>query len=144
MSQWLRICLPSGKCQFDPWVGKISWRRNGNPLQYCCLGNPMDRGAWRTAVHRIAESQTRLGDRVRTHRGLRTWGAGWEQPHPTGTQRGRQGGGRVLGAERGRERRPSPRGRAGQREPSSLRYPSLRLTVEFLSWHLNHCPQQLP
>ena len=27
---------------------------NGNPLQYSCLGNPMDRGAWRAAVHRVA------------------------------------------------------------------------------------------
>ena len=27
-----------------PWVGKIPWRRNGNPLQYACLENPMDGG----------------------------------------------------------------------------------------------------
>ena len=33
------------KCRFDPWVGKIPWR-SGNPLQYFCLGNPMDRGAY--------------------------------------------------------------------------------------------------
>ena len=32
---------------------------NGNPLQYSCLGNPMDRGAWRAIVHRVAkESDT--------------------------------------------------------------------------------------
>ena len=31
---------------------------NGNPLQYSCLKNAMDRGAWRATVHRIAESQT--------------------------------------------------------------------------------------
>ena len=31
---------------FDPWVGKIPWTGNGNPLQYYCLENPMDRGAW--------------------------------------------------------------------------------------------------
>ena len=31
---------------FDPWVGKIPWKRNGNPLQYPCLDNSMDRGAW--------------------------------------------------------------------------------------------------
>ena len=30
---------------------------NGNPLQYCCLDNPMDKGAWRTTVHWFAESQ---------------------------------------------------------------------------------------
>ena len=33
---------------------------NGNPLQYSCLENPMDRGAWWAAVHGIARSQTQL------------------------------------------------------------------------------------
>ena len=33
---------------------------NGNPLQYSCLENPVDRGAWRAAVHRVSQSQTRL------------------------------------------------------------------------------------
>ena len=31
---------------------------HGNPLQYSCLGNPMDRGAWRAIVHGVAKSQT--------------------------------------------------------------------------------------
>ena len=31
---------------------------NGNPLQSSCLGNPMDRGAWRATVHGVTESQT--------------------------------------------------------------------------------------
>ena len=31
---------------------------NGNPLQYSCLGNPMDRGTWWATVHRVAESNT--------------------------------------------------------------------------------------
>ena len=35
---------------------------NDNPCQYCCLGNPMDRGAWQATVHGVAESQTRLSD----------------------------------------------------------------------------------
>ena len=35
---------------FDPGVGKIPWRRHGNPLQYPWLENPMDRGAWRALV----------------------------------------------------------------------------------------------
>ncbi|KAI4549586.1 hypothetical protein MG293_001916 [Ovis ammon polii] len=35
---------------------------NGNPLQYSCLENPMDRGAWQAAVHGVAKSQTRLSD----------------------------------------------------------------------------------
>ena len=35
---------------------------NGNLLQYSCLENPMDRGAWWAAVHRVAKSQTRLSN----------------------------------------------------------------------------------
>ena len=34
----------------------------GNPLQYSCLENPMDGGAWWAAVHGVAKSQTRLSD----------------------------------------------------------------------------------
>ena len=41
----------------------LEWERfpgvgNGNPLQYSCLGNPMDRGAWRAMVYRVTKSQT--------------------------------------------------------------------------------------
>ena len=35
---------------------------NGTPLQYSCLENPMDGGAWKTAVHGVTKSQTRLSD----------------------------------------------------------------------------------
>ena len=35
---------------------------NDNPLQYSCLENPMDRGAWQAAVHGVARSQTQLSD----------------------------------------------------------------------------------
>ena len=35
---------------------------NGTPLQYSCLENPMDRGAWKAAVHGVAKSRTRLSD----------------------------------------------------------------------------------
>ena len=35
---------------------------NGNPLQYSCLGNPMDRGAWWAAVHGVAKSRIQLSD----------------------------------------------------------------------------------
>ena len=34
--------------------------RRGNPLRYSCLENPMDRGAWWSAVHGVAKNQTRL------------------------------------------------------------------------------------
>ena len=33
---------------------------HGNPLQYSCLGNPMDRGAWLATVHRVAQGRTQL------------------------------------------------------------------------------------
>ena len=35
---------------------------NDTPLQYSCLENPMDRGAWKAAVHGVAEGQTQLSD----------------------------------------------------------------------------------
>ena len=35
---------------------------DGNPLQYSCLENPMDRGAWWAAVHGVAKSRTQLSD----------------------------------------------------------------------------------
>ena len=35
---------------------------NGYPLQYSCLDNPMDRGAWRATIHGVAKSQTQLGN----------------------------------------------------------------------------------
>ena len=36
--------------------GRSSGGRHGNPLQYSCLGNPMDRGAWQATVHQITGS----------------------------------------------------------------------------------------
>ena len=38
------------RSRFDPWVRKIPWGGNGNPLQYFGLENLMDRGAWQAAV----------------------------------------------------------------------------------------------
>ena len=40
-----------------PGSGTYPGEGNGNPLQYSCLGNPMDRGAWQATVHGVAESQ---------------------------------------------------------------------------------------
>ena len=45
-----------------PGLGRSPGRGHGNPLQYSCLENPMDRGAWRATVHRVAKSQTRLSN----------------------------------------------------------------------------------
>ena len=41
-----------------PWLGRSPRGGHGNPLQYSCLKNPMDRGAWRATVHRVTKSQT--------------------------------------------------------------------------------------
>ena len=41
-----------------PGSGTSPGEGHGNPLQYSCLGNPMDRGAWRATVHGIIKSQT--------------------------------------------------------------------------------------
>ena len=38
-----------------PWSGRSPGVGNGNPFQYSCLQNPMDRGAWRAAVHGVAK-----------------------------------------------------------------------------------------
>ena len=39
-----------------PRLGRSPGGGHGNPLQYSCLENPMDRGAWQAAVHRVTES----------------------------------------------------------------------------------------
>ena len=46
--------------------GRSPEEGHGNPLQYSCLENPMDRGAWRATVHGVTQSQTRL-KRLSTH-----------------------------------------------------------------------------
>ena len=42
-----------------PGLGSFPGQRNGNPLQYSCLGSPMDREAWQATLHGVAKSQTR-------------------------------------------------------------------------------------
>ena len=46
---------------------------NGNPLQYSCLENPMDRGGWQATVHDVTKSRTGLSDWTSTCKGLPTW-----------------------------------------------------------------------
>ena len=53
-------CRRRKRCWFDPCVGKIPWRKAGQPLQNSCLENPMDRGACQAIVHRVTRSQTQL------------------------------------------------------------------------------------
>ena len=45
-----------------PGSGRSPEEGNGNPLQYFCLENSMDKGAWQATVHGIVKSQTRLND----------------------------------------------------------------------------------
>ena len=52
-----------------PGLGRSPGEGHGNPLQYFCLENPLDRGAWRATVHRVTQSQTRL-KRFSTHAGF--------------------------------------------------------------------------
>ena len=45
-----------------PGSGRSPGEGNGNPLQYSCLENPTDRGAWWATVHGVTKSQTQLSD----------------------------------------------------------------------------------
>ena len=47
-----------GDARLIPESGRSPGGRNGNPLQYSCLENPIDRGAWWATVHGVAKSQT--------------------------------------------------------------------------------------
>ena len=53
--EWLKAS------EFPMLPGRLG-EGNGTPLQYSCLGNPMDGGAWWAAVHGVAESRTRLSN----------------------------------------------------------------------------------
>ena len=53
--------------RFNPWVGKIPWRNHGNPLQYSCLGNPMERRACHSTVHMFTKGWTWLCDWIHMH-----------------------------------------------------------------------------
>ena len=52
-------CNP-GDAGLIPGTGRAPGEENGNPLQYSCWENPMDRGAWWATVHGVAKSRTQL------------------------------------------------------------------------------------
>ena len=71
--QGMRIGFPGGSTSkasacdagdvgLVPGSGRPPGERNGNPLQYSCLENPMDRGAWRVTVCGVAKNRTRRSD----------------------------------------------------------------------------------
>ena len=52
--------LPANAGDPIPGSGRSPGGGHSNPLQYSCPENPMDRGAWRATVHRVAQSQAQL------------------------------------------------------------------------------------
>ena len=70
---------------FCTFLAPFNREGNGTPLQYFCLENPMDRGAWKVAVHGVAKSGTRLSEftftfnfhalekEMATHSSVLTW-----------------------------------------------------------------------
>ena len=50
-----------------PGLGRSPKEGNGNPLQYSCLENSMDRGAWWATAHGVTKSQARLSTHTHTH-----------------------------------------------------------------------------
>ena len=123
----------AGDLGLIPGLGRSPGEGNGNPLQYSCLENPMDRGAWWATVHGVAKSRTQLSD----------FTSGWAEAcrlQPTAQKRGREdlpharGQGRQLGGatphprsggcvSAGGQRGATPRSRSGgavvRRYPSS-------------------------
>ena len=64
-------CRRCGRCEFDPWVGKMLgrslWGGNGKPFQYSCRENPMDRGDWLAVIHKVTKCWTQLSKQAHTH-----------------------------------------------------------------------------
>ena len=50
----------TGETGFIPGSGRFPGRGHGTPLQYSCLENPMDRGAWQPRVHELTKGQSRV------------------------------------------------------------------------------------
>ena len=75
VGQWLKN-LPANGGDTGSTLGweRSSGEGNGNPLQYSCLENPMDRGAWCSVVHGMAKNWTRLSDSTTTK--ITTYGKG--------------------------------------------------------------------
>ena len=62
MAQWQRIHLSVQEPQVQSLRKEDPLEEEMATLQYSCLENPMDRGAWRATVHRVAKSRTRLSN----------------------------------------------------------------------------------
>ena len=66
MAQWVKSLPATAGDAVDvgsiPGLGRSPSGKQGSPLQYSCLGNPTDRGAWRATVQGVSKSWTRLSD----------------------------------------------------------------------------------
>ena len=73
MYDTMLVCVPGGTVAKNPPAnagdsgsvpgsGRSPGVGNGNPLQYSCLENSMDRGAWKAVVHEVTKSQTQLSN----------------------------------------------------------------------------------
>ena len=58
----VKSACDAGDLGLIPGLGRSSGVGNGNPLQYSCLGNPMDGGACQATVHGVTKSRTQLSD----------------------------------------------------------------------------------
>ena len=67
VAQMVESACKAGDPGSIPGLGRSPEEENGNPLQYSCLENPMDGGAWWATVHGVAKSQTPLSDFIFTH-----------------------------------------------------------------------------
>ena len=77
--------IPGTLVEVTDFLWRITGEGNGTPLQYSCLENPMDGGAWKAAVHGVTEGRTRLSDfiftfhfhalekKMATHSGVLAW-----------------------------------------------------------------------
>ena len=61
------LAANAGDMGLIPGLGRSPGGGHGNPLQYCCLENPMDRGAWRAVVHGVAKSQMHLKENAHAY-----------------------------------------------------------------------------
>ena len=84
--------FPGGAVVKNP-PANASGEGNGTPLQYSCLANPMDGGAWWAAIHGVAKSRTRLSDLTST---FMHWRRKW-QPTPVFLPGESQGRGSPVG-----------------------------------------------
>ena len=70
LSRWLsgkESTCHAGDAGAVPGLGRSPGEGNGNPLQYSCLGNPMDRGGWWATVQEVTKSRTGLSTRTHMH-----------------------------------------------------------------------------